>query len=363
VEQAFSTDVAYYEDRAAGIASVAGSTVEEARDELAARHGFAGWTALVGYVEALRDGRESPSSFMLAYRAVEAGDTDVLRGLLDRDPELVRIRGTNGNDLLGLAGGNQALVRLLLERGADANRGNDYGWTILHQAAYSNDSALARVALDAGADPAASARGDGGTPLVVALFWGHREVVSDLGEAPRNLRVAAGLGRVDLIDELVGTAAAAAHRAFHRPHSGFPAWTPANDAQEVLDEALAWAARSGRVEAIERLVELGARLDVDVYRGTALTWAAVNGHVTATRRLLELGADPNARGSFGGPDHGEGVTALHLAAQAGRPETVDTLLAAGADRTTLDELHGGTPSDWASFGGHAELAEVLRLSV
>ena len=77
----------------------------------------------------------------------------------------------------------------------------------------------------------------------------------------------------------------------------------------------------------------------------------------ALRRL-----DPNARGSFGGPDHGEGVTALHLAAQAGRPETVDLLLAAGADRTTRDELHDGTPSDWASFGGHAELAEVLRLS-
>ena len=82
--------------------------------------------------------------------------------------------------------------------------------------------------------------------------------------------------------------------------------------------------------------------------------------VAATKRLLELGADPNARGSFGGPDHGEGVTALHLAAQAGRLETVEALLAAGADKTVADRLHGGTPSGWASFDGHTELAEVLR---
>jgi ankyrin repeat protein len=360
VQQAFSTDVAYYEGRAAGIASVAGSTVEEARDELAARHGFSRWAELVDHVEALRNGREPLSAFVLAYRAVEAGDADGLRELLDCDPELVQVRGTNGNDLLGLAGGNRALVRLLLERGADVNRGNDYGWTILHQAGYSNDRALARVALDTGADPALSARGDGGTPLVVALFWGHREVVGLLGEEPRNLRVAAGLGRVEWIDELVGTPAAGAHRAFHRPHGGFPAWAPADDVQEVLDEALAWAARSDRIEAIERLVELGARLDADIYRGTALTWAAFNGRTAATKRLLELGADPNARGSFGGPEHGEGVTALHLAAQAGRLETVEVLLAAGADKTIADRLHGGTPSGWASFGGHGELAEVLR---
>ena len=361
MQEAFSTDVAYYEDRAAGIASIAGSTIEAARGELAARHGFVRWDQLVDHVEALRDGREPLSAFVRAYRAVEAGDVEGLRELLDRDPGLVHVRGTNGNDLLGLAGGDGALVRLLLERGADVNRGNDYGWTILHQAGYSNDRALARTALDAGADPALSARGDGGTPLVAALFWGHREVVGLLGEEPRNLRVAAGLGLVEMIDDLVGTPAAGAHRAFHRPHGGFPAWAPADDPEEVLDEALAWAARSDRVEAIERIVELGGRLDADIYRGTALTWAAGNGRVAATKRLLELGADPNARGSFGGPDHGEGVTALHLAAQAGRTETVEALLAAGADVSVPDRLHGGTPSGWASFGGHPELAEMLRI--
>ena len=171
--------------------------------------------------------------------------------------------------------------------------------------------------LDAGARTDVSARGDGGTPLIAALFWGHREVVDLLGLEPGNLRVAAGLGRLDLIRELAGTPAAGAHRGFYRPHGGFPAWEPSDDPQEVLDEALVWAAKADRVEAIELLVSLGARVDADPYRGTPLAWAAANGRVAAIRTLVELGADPNQRGTFGGPTHGEGVTALHLAAQSG----------------------------------------------
>ena len=71
---------------------------------------------------------------MLAYQAVETDDLERLTELLDRHPDLVHMRGTNGNDLLGMANGIE-LVRLLLDRGADPNRGNDYGWTKLHQAA------------------------------------------------------------------------------------------------------------------------------------------------------------------------------------------------------------------------------------
>src|SRR4029078_12747846 len=169
-----------------------------------------------------------------------------------------------------MAGALEA-TRLLLERGADVNRGNDYGWTKLHQAGYGDDRELAELLLAGGARTAPSAggerrtrvraaaarpalwpRGAGRTPLVVALFWGHREVVDLLGLEPRNLRVAAGLGRVDLIECLVGTPAAGAHRAFYRPHGGFPAWQPSDDPKEILDEALVWAAKADRVEAAGR---------------------------------------------------------------------------------------------------------------
>src|SRR5262245_15195991 len=357
-EQPFRTDLEYYEGRADGIATVNGVSTAAARRDLAQRHGYSSWAGLTRHVTALANGDERPSPFMLAYRAVEDRDRGRLAELLDEHPELVRTRGTNGNDLLGMAGDLES-VKLLLGRGADVNRGNDYGWTKLHQAGYSNDRPLAELVLAAGARTDLSARGDGGTPLAAALFWGHREVVDLLGLEPRNLRVAAGLGRVDLIDELVGTPAAGAHRAFYRPHGGFPAWQPSDDPQEILDEALVWAAKADRVEAIDRLVELGANVEADPYRGTPLAWAAANGRVAAIRRLVELGADPNGRGTFGGPSHGDGVPPLHLAAQSGQEAAVDLLLELGADPNIRDRLYDGTAAGWASHGCRPDLAGRL----
>ena len=262
---------------------------------------------------------------------------------------------------------DERLVAVLLERGADVTRGNAHGWTPLHQAAYSDLPRLAEMLLAAGAPVAVSARGDGGTPLVVALFWGNRataELLAGHGIVPGNLRAAAGLGRLELIDDLVGAGGrispeAGAHRGFYRPHSGFPAWQPSGDPREVLDEALAWAARNDRVDALDVLVARGARVGADVYRGTALTWAAACGHPASVRRLVALGADPNQRTTFGGPDHGVGTTALHLAAHGGHLDAIHALLALGADATIEDELHGGTAANWAEHGGHGAARDLL----
>ena len=102
-EQPFHTDIEYYEGRAHGIATVNGVTAAEARRDLAQRHGFPTWGRLRSHVEALRDGDEPPTPFVLAYRAVEADDHNELARLLDAHPELGTARGTNGNDLLGMA--------------------------------------------------------------------------------------------------------------------------------------------------------------------------------------------------------------------------------------------------------------------
>ena len=358
LEQPFRTDLDYYEGRAHGIATVNGVSAADARRDLAARHGFSSWRELRRHVEAMQRGDEPPTPFVLAYQAIEDNDRERLVGLLDRFPDLAVQRGTNGNDLLGMAG-DLAIVSLLLKRGADPNRGNDYGWTKLHQAGYGNDRELAKLMLDAGARTDLFARGEGGTPLVAALFWGHREVAPLLGREPANLRVAAGLGDLELIRDVVGTPQAGAYRGFYRPHGGFPAWQPSDDPQEVLDEALVWAAKSDRAQALRLLVELGARVDADPYRGTALTWAAANGRVDSIRTLVELGADVDQRGTFGGPSHGEGVTAIHLAAQSGQRDAVAALLELGADPLIQDKLHGGNALGWARSNGHDGLADVL----
>jgi ankyrin repeat protein len=373
---AYHEDIEYYDGRAYGLLASAQDgtpgavaaferqgaplTQAGARAVVAHEHGLASWAALRRHVEGLRD---SDEPFAQAYRAVEAHDVDGLVALLERFPELVTARGTNGNDLLGMAGAthDERLVRVLLDRGADVRRGNAHGWTPLHQAAYSDLPALAQMLLDAGAPTDVSARGDGGTPLIVALYWGNRataELLAAHGVHPGNLRAAAGLGDLERIDAL-GPEEAGAHRGFYRPHSGFPPWQPADDAQEVLDEALAWAARSDRADAVERLVARGADPAADVYRGTALAWAAARGRVTTIRRLVALGADPSQRTTFGGPQHGEQATALHLAAQNGDVDAIRALLDLGADATAEDGIFHATPAGWAEHGGHAAAAELL----
>jgi ankyrin repeat protein len=382
LEHAFHDDMEYYEGRASGLLESArdgtpsalapfeaeGAELTEAgaRVLVARRHGFQTWSALRRHVAALG---EDGDPFRRAYLALEARDHAELASLLARFPELATARGTNGNALITMALDTET-VELLLAAGADVAQPNAHGWTVLHQAAYGDAADRARFLLARGAPADLSARGAGGTPLAVALFWGHRAVVEPLLEAgeagrwPDNLRVAAGIGDVARIAELVPgagevTEAAGALRGFYRPHGGFPAWTPTDDPQEILDEALSWAARADRVEAIALLVERGARVDADVYRGTALAWAAATGRVAAIERLLALGADVNHQATFGGPTHGEGVTALQLAAQSGHLAAVDALLTAGADPSLRDTLYHGTAAGWAHQGGHTALAERL----
>lgn len=128
---------------------------------------------------------------------------------------------------------------------------------------------------------------------------------------------------------------------------------------EVRDEALSWAARSDSLAALSWLASRGAALDADVYRGTALTWAAAKGRVRAVRLLLELGAGVNVRGTFGGPGHGVGTTALHHAAEGGYVEVIEVLLAAGADPAVEDELYRATPAGWAEHNGQEAARELL----
>ena len=222
--------------------------------------------------------------------------------------------------------------------------------------------------LPGGAELDAEAHGSGGTPLAVALFWGHREVADLLGRhsvAPGNLRVAAGLGNRRLLDQcFTGEGAlrseACAARGFYRPHSGFPDWRPSADPREVLDEALVWACKSGRTEVLPRLVRAGACLDADPYRGTPLIWAAVCNRIETAEWLLDHGASVNRKATFGGPSHGQGVTALHLASQNGHLSMVQLLIERGADPAIRDDLYHADAEGWANHFGHVPVRDYLR---
>ncbi|MDA8069916.1 ankyrin repeat domain-containing protein [Conexibacter sp. DBS9H8] len=378
-EHAYHDDLGYYEGRANGLLASAadgtdtaiaaferwGMSLSEAgaRAVIARQHGFPGWRALRDHVRLLRDSGEP---FARAYQQVERHDVDGLRDTLDRFPHLVDARGTNGNDLLGMATAtcDERLVALLLKRGADPAHANAHGWTALHQAAYRGLPLLARVLLHAGAPVEVSARGDGGTPLVIALFWGHRdtaELLADEQLVPLNLRTAAGLGRLDLIERLIApdgqlAPEAREHRAFYRPHSGFPAWRPSDDPQETLDEGLLWAVINGRADALNALISRGARIDAQSYPSSALFAAAGRGDIAIISLLLEHGAGPNRRETI----HNIGATPLHEAACHGRTDALRMLLEAGADPTVRDDRFDSTPAGWAQHFGQDAAREMLE---
>lgn len=75
--------------------------------------------------------------------------------------------------------------------------------------------------------------------------------------------------------------------------------------------------------------------------------------------MLDLGADVNHAGTFGGPNHGEGATALHLAAQSGHLDVIRVLVEGGADLTARDALFDSTPESWAEHCDQPAAKELL----
>ena len=85
---------------------------------------------------------------------------------------------------------------------------------------------------------------------------------------------------------------------------------------------------------------------------TRLIEAARSGDSAAVRSLLASGVDVNAA-------DGDGLTALHAAAERGHDEVVEHLLARRADAGATTRIGSYTPLHLAALGAHAEVAEML----
>jgi uncharacterized protein len=147
--------------------SMAGRTAEAMEEihrdpTLLASHSVDGWTPL--------------------HLAGFFGHAELANALLDSGAQ-VDSRSSNAMKNTPLhaacAGGQPALVELLLKRDANPNATQEGGWTALHGAAQAGQREMVEALLASGADVNLRA-GNQQTPLDMALIKGHQEVASIL---------------------------------------------------------------------------------------------------------------------------------------------------------------------------------------
>jgi uncharacterized protein len=263
-----------------------------------------------------------------AMEAIKAGDAGRLRALIQADLALATSHSTSSHpnllQCLVLDAKNSPaqleMARILTDAGADVNE------PLVAAAGVDNTAAVAYL-LDHGA----AIDGTGGwSPLEEALYWNSRNAIDLLvrrGAKIRNLRIAAGLGRVDVM------------RTFFdadgnlRSEAGTVNWP--------------WEARSPKFASF--------RQDRQGILDNALVYASMHGHQEAAAFLLDLGAQLNI--IPGGFDYSG--SALHYAAFNGQRAMVDFLLERGADVSIKDTKVGQTPAGWADYARHPEIRDLL----
>jgi ankyrin repeat protein len=124
---------------------------------------------------------------LAAHEAAAFGRVERLRALLDEEPGRVDERSPDGFTPLHLAifGGQEAAVRELIARGADVEAVASAPFAAvapLGTAVFVRSSAIARILLDAGADPHAGGA-TGHTPLDAARQSGDPDLVRLLSTA------------------------------------------------------------------------------------------------------------------------------------------------------------------------------------
>jgi len=286
------------------------------------------------------------AKFHPAISAIKAGDVERLRALVRADATLATSRSSTSHptvlQCLVLDAKDMphqiAMARILIDAGADLNEP-------FYACASCNNVAAASLLLDCGA----AVNGSGGwSPLEEALYWNSQGVIELLvqrGASIHNLRIAAGLGRTDVMQTFFDADGAL------RPDAGTISW-PWGDLENIERSNFD---RHGKDMLAAKFASFTN--DRQSIINNAFVYACMHGHIGAAKLLLERGAQLDA--IPGGFDYAG--TALHYAALNGRRALVEFLIGRGADVRMKDTKVGQTPAGWADFGGHPELVEVLRV--
>lgn len=316
--------------RGLGIADVRAANLglDDARLLVAREYFLEDWDALARFVSDVA-GEGSVARFEAAADAVIAGDRAALERMLRDDPSLPRARSARSH--------HATLLHYLAANGVENYR----------QRTPSNAVEIARVLLDAGADPD-------------ALADMYDERCTTLGMLVSSTPPHEAGVQTALAELLLERGAAP-----DLPGSRWNAAIRCALAFGFLDTARALAARVGRPGDIGTAAGLGDLGETarflptadDAGRQTALALACMHGHARVVRMLLATGGDPDRYNPDGLHSHS---TPLHQAVWGNHFDVVRLLVEHGARLDLRDRIYDGTPLDWAVHGTRNEIADYLR---
>ncbi|RYO96334.1 hypothetical protein DL764_007492 [Monosporascus ibericus] len=253
--------------------------------------------------------------------------------------------------------GHEAVVKLLLNNGANLKSKSDNGQTPLLWAAENGHEAVVKLLLDK--DAKLESKSDiGQTPLSWAAENGHEAVVKLLLKKDANLKSKDKVnGQTPL-----SWAAERGHEAVVKllVEKGAELESKSNNGQTPLS----LAAEYGHKAVVKLLVEKGANLESKSKNDlTPLSWAARNGHEPVVKLLLEKGASlesKNEKGAHIKPkDEAYGQIPLSLAARYGHNSVVKLLFEKRFYLEFNDDKYNNEQLLWAARYGHEAVAKLL----
>ncbi len=242
------------------------------------------------------------------------------KALLDgADPSLLDLcQGRSSALHIACKNDDVALMKLLLENGANVNGTDRTGRTPLH---YATTAYAAQLLLSKGALPNVHAY-DGCTQLHSAAFDGNLDVIRELLKNGADINA-------DSSHSSITFGADFDMRPIHI------------------------AASEGHLNAVKFLLDKGAAIDAkNSWFATPLYLACLKDRFEVAQFLIEKGADAKTTDA-------DGSTPLHMASRLGNVELAKLLLKTRANVNAKDD-HGETPLDYACKKGKADFAKFLR---
>ena len=282
------------------------------------------------------------AKFYPAIAAIKSGDIDGLRALLDQDRSLPTARSSRSHPTLLQCLALEAvdvpnkveMAQLLIDAGAEINGP-------LSAAACIDNVEIVVLLLDCGA----AINGTGSwSPLEEALYWGNQRVIGLLlerGASVHNLRIASGLGRIDLIEGFFRSDGSL------KPEAGKIDWPFGELQKSNLNRQI--------TDELQEKVAQWSNDPQDIINN-AFVYACMHNYIDAASLLLKKGAQINAIP----PGFDYSGTGLHYAALNGHRRMVEFLIQQGAKVNVRDTKVNSSPAGWADHGGHAELTHYLN---